>query len=82
LVDIGFPMERNLEEAWPHFQGWRVNYEDVAMRLADRVVATPGPWMDVDWMGDLQIPTKRPVDRTPDEPDGTEYTKPGSYEER
>jgi hypothetical protein len=79
LVDIGFPAERSVEEAWPHFRGWRVNYEAVALALADRVVATPGPWMHLESMPDV-IPTKRPVDRTPDEPEGTEYTKPGTYE--
>jgi len=44
LVDVGFPMERSAEEAWPHFVGWRINYERVAYRLADRVVAPPAPW--------------------------------------
>jgi hypothetical protein len=27
LQTVGFPMERTAAEAWPHFRGWRVNYE-------------------------------------------------------
>jgi len=40
----GFPIERTAEEAWPDFRGWRVNYENVAYRLCDRVTAPPAPW--------------------------------------
>jgi hypothetical protein len=44
LEHVGFPMERTAEEAWPDFRGWRVNYESVAYRLADRLTAPPAPW--------------------------------------
>jgi hypothetical protein len=44
LEEVGFPTERTAEEAWPDFHGWRVNYEMVAYRLADRLVAPPAPW--------------------------------------
>jgi hypothetical protein len=44
LAAIGFPMERTPADAWPHFQGWRVNYESIAYRLADTVVAPRAPW--------------------------------------
>lgn len=44
LADAGFPVERSAEEAWPHFVGWRVNYEPAAYRLADELVAPPAPW--------------------------------------
>jgi len=44
LETTGFPLERTPAEAWPHFQGWRVNYESIAYRLADRVVAPRAPW--------------------------------------
>jgi hypothetical protein len=81
LRDIEFPLERSPEDAWPHFKGWRVNYEQVALAIGDRIVATPGPWAGTRVaLGSATIPTKRPVDRTPDEPEGTKYTKPGSYE--
>jgi hypothetical protein len=44
LSSVGFPMERTAEESWPDFRGWRVNYETVAYRLADRLMAPPAPW--------------------------------------
>ena len=44
LESVGFPMERSAEEAWPDFRGWRVNYETLAYRLADRLTAPPSPW--------------------------------------
>ncbi len=44
LEEVGFPVERSAEAAWPDFHGWRVNYETAAYRLADRLVAPPAPW--------------------------------------
>ncbi|MGH9291388.1 MAG: hypothetical protein ACRDZ6_01240 [Acidimicrobiales bacterium] len=44
LRECGFPMERSAEDAWPHFRGWRVNYEALAVRIADLVVAPRAPW--------------------------------------
>jgi hypothetical protein len=44
LQGVGFTLERTAEEAWPDFRGWRVNYETVAYRLADRLTAPPAPW--------------------------------------
>jgi hypothetical protein len=79
LADIDFPMERTPQEAWPHFRGWRVNYEEPAHDLAERIAAVPGPWGRQ--LDGLTIPTKRPVDRTPEEPLGTKFTQPGTYDE-
>ncbi len=44
LRSTGFAMERTAEEAWPHFVGWRINYENTAYRMADRFTAPPAPW--------------------------------------
>jgi hypothetical protein len=44
IAEVGFPVERTAEEAWPHFVGWRVNYESIAYRLADFLVAPHAPW--------------------------------------
>jgi hypothetical protein len=44
LAEVGFPVERSAEESWPDFRGWRVNYETIAYRLADRLTAPPAPW--------------------------------------
>ncbi|HVF53545.1 MAG TPA: hypothetical protein VNC78_08040 [Actinomycetota bacterium] len=61
-----FPMERTPEEAWPHFKGWRVNYESIAYRLANSVVAPPGPWTGTrDHLPGMTIVPQRPTDRRP-----------------
>ncbi|MGB8196443.1 MAG: hypothetical protein WCF25_05500 [Acidimicrobiales bacterium] len=44
LALVGFPMERSAAEAWPHFRGWRINYEASAYRLADAFTAPLAPW--------------------------------------
>jgi hypothetical protein len=44
LASYGFPMERSAEEAWPHFKGWRINYERSAYLLADKFTAPLAPW--------------------------------------
>ncbi|WP_089299571.1 hypothetical protein [Haloechinothrix alba] len=44
LRAVGFPAERTAEEAWPHFRGWRVNYEEVVHGLAAWLHAPPAPW--------------------------------------
>jgi hypothetical protein len=44
LSIVGFPMERSAEEAWPHFRGWRINYESSAYLLADAFTAPLSPW--------------------------------------
>ena len=76
LVQIGFPIERAAEEAWADFRGWRVNYEEVALALAERIVAIPGPWAGKRrLLGDTVIPTRRPLDRTPKQPEGTDVTR-------
>jgi hypothetical protein len=68
-VEVGFPVERSVEEAWPHFRGWRVNYEAVAYALADWVVAPPGPWSGSRaHLPGMAIVPQRPADRKPDDP--------------
>jgi hypothetical protein len=38
LAAIGYPISRPLDEAWPHFRGWRVNYEEVAYAVTIQVL--------------------------------------------
>lgn len=69
LKEFGFPMERSPEEAWPHFKGWRVNYERIAYALADGVVAPPGPWSGSrSHLPGVAIVPLRPPNRSPDDP--------------
>ena len=41
---VGFPIEREPEEAWPDFVGWRINYEQAAYAVAAAVDAVPALW--------------------------------------
>jgi hypothetical protein len=36
--------EREPDEAWPHFHGWRVNYEGAAYALARFLDLPPAVW--------------------------------------
>ena len=75
LREIGFPMERTAEEAWPHFRGWRVNYESVAYALADFAVAPPGPWSGPrEHLPGMAIIPQRPANRQPE--DTREHERP------
>jgi hypothetical protein len=66
--ELGFPMERTPEEAWPHFRGWRVNYEAIAYTLADAVVAPPGPWSGPrSHLPGMTIVPQRPANRRPED---------------
>jgi hypothetical protein len=44
LKEVDFPLERDPEEAWPEFVGWRVNYEKAAYAIAFAVHAVRAPW--------------------------------------
>jgi hypothetical protein len=69
LTDSGFPIERDPISAWPHFRGWRVNYEDLAYRWANRVVAPPAPWSGTrPRMAAGPVLPRRPMHRSPDDP--------------
>ena len=75
LREAGFPMERTPEEAWPHFRGWRVNYESVAYALADFAVAPPGPWSGPrEHLPGMAIIPQRPANRQPE--DTREHERP------
>lgn len=78
LEEIGFPMERTVEEAWPHFRGWRVNYESVAYALADFAVAPPGPWSGPrEHLPGMAIIPQRPANRQPE--DTREHERPRGH---
>jgi hypothetical protein len=66
LVAAGFPIERSVDEAWVQFRGWRVNYERLAYRLADRVLAPPAPWSGPrSQLGAGIVMPRRPHDHVP-----------------
>jgi hypothetical protein len=70
LRTVGFPMDRDAAEAWPHFRGWRVNYEALAYELALRIDAVPAPWSGPRRWPAKTIAVRRPPNRTPGRPAG------------
>ena len=73
LHEVGFTTERDAAEAWPHFRGWRVNYESLAYRWADRVLAPPAPWSGTrTGLREQSVGPQRPAHRSPDKPEGYE----------
>lgn len=44
LRRAGWASERTADEAWPHFHGWRVNYESAVYALARHLDMPPAPW--------------------------------------
>jgi hypothetical protein len=44
LRELGYPIDRTDEEAWPNFRGWRANYDTAAVLLARQLDAPPALW--------------------------------------
>src|SRR5262249_55116731 len=57
MREAGWQFERSDDDAWPHFHGWRVNYEAAADGLARFLDLPPAIWA-----GD------RPQHRSPPQP--------------
>ena len=67
LGQVDYPFERTPEEAWPHFRGWRVNYEGLVDSLTATVVPPPAPWfLPRPELGSVEWP--RILNRTPEDP--------------
>ena len=62
---VDFPIERKPEEAWPHFVGWRLNYEQAAYAIAEAVDAVPALWSGPRRIPDPAIPPFRPASGRP-----------------
>ncbi|HEY1651988.1 MAG TPA: hypothetical protein VGG09_08930 [Acidimicrobiales bacterium] len=77
LEGVGFATERSAEEAWVDFRGWRVNYESVAYRLADRLTVPPAPWSGPRrHMRSGPVEPRRPPQRRPGGGDPFVYDRP------
>jgi hypothetical protein len=44
MREVGFEFELDPRDAWPHFVGWRVNYEQAAYAIAYAIDAPPALW--------------------------------------
>ena len=65
LLEVGFEVERTAEGAWPHFKGWRVNYEALAYALACKTDAVPALWSGPRRWAHEPMPPVRPPNRAP-----------------
>jgi hypothetical protein len=54
MQKVDFPIERDPEDAWPDFVGWRVNYEQAAYAIAKAIDAVPAMWS-----GPRRFPTEQ-----------------------
>jgi hypothetical protein len=83
LVGVGFVTERTAEDAWADFRGWRVNYESVAYRLADRLTMPPAPWSGQRrHMRSGPVEPRRPPQRRPGGGESFVYERPAVVIER
>ncbi len=72
LLSVEFPVERDEDESWKHFQGWRVNYEPIVDALTAIVSPPPAPWfLDRPELGEARRPVV--LNRTPEKPEGAEF---------
>jgi hypothetical protein len=70
LEAVGYEIERSPEEAWPHFRGWRVNYEAQAYALAYALDVVPAIWSGRRKHSPETLLPVRPPNRTPEKPTG------------
>lgn len=65
----GFPVERTAREAYPDFQGWRVNYDSIVRDMVQLLHAPPAQWSGAS----KEILTMPPVNRRPGDPEDAGY---------
>jgi hypothetical protein len=63
LRSVGYPVETTAEQAWPHFRGWRVNYERAAYAIAFTIDAPPALWSGPRRFPTAAIAPGRPANR-------------------
>jgi hypothetical protein len=61
LRELGYPIETTDEQAWPHFRGWRANYDTAALLLARQLDAPPALWTGTRRWPSTPIPPRRPA---------------------
>ncbi|HEY0520474.1 MAG TPA: hypothetical protein VGC84_13350 [Ilumatobacteraceae bacterium] len=58
LRALDVPLKHDLDQAWRSFNGWRVNYDEVLVRLCALTMAPPAKWSS-DRVGQFEIPKLR-----------------------
>lgn len=69
IGDAGYTWQRDPVRAYPHFRGWRANYEDLAYALAADIDAVPAPWSGPRRLDDEVIFPERQPNRRPETSD-------------
>ncbi len=77
----GWEFERTPDDAWPHFRGWRVNYEAPAYAIAYLLNLPPALWSGQRRSAyPPALPPNRPPHRAPDGSKITRTAEPGRAE--
>jgi hypothetical protein len=58
LKAVDVPLKADLDQAWRDFNGWRVNYDEVLVRLCALTMAPPAKWSS-DRVEQIEIPKLR-----------------------
>jgi len=58
LAEAGVPMKTDRDQSWRDFSGWRVNYDEVLLRLAELTMAPYAPWIS-----DRSVRSQHPIVR-------------------
>ncbi len=53
MDEAGVPLREDRDQAWRDWAGWRVNYDQALLGLAELTVAPPAPWIDCDHLDRL-----------------------------
>jgi len=79
LRSVGYPVEVSAEQGWPHFRGWRVNYEPAMYALARLINAPPALWSGPRRWGLEPLAPRRPANRVATEAseDDPQLMRPG-----
>jgi hypothetical protein len=66
LREVDYPIDCSDEEAWPHFRGWRANYDATALALAKLLDAPPALWSGTRrWPSTPLSPQRPPAIKVP-----------------
>ncbi len=60
LRELGYPIERTDEQAWPQYRGWRANFDTAALELACHLDAPPALWTGTRRWPSTPTPPRRP----------------------
>jgi hypothetical protein len=63
LAALDYAIERSAPDAWPHYRGWRVNYESIALSLARVIDAPPALWSGTRRWPSVPVAPERPANR-------------------